>query len=64
MLENNKELLEIYKSLYESLLDFGQDKQTPRQKLDFVKARVYDTSVLIKRLEKSLNADINSIPNV
>jgi len=53
-LEDEKE---IYKKLYEDLLDFGQDDQLPSVKLDFVKARVFDTTVLLNRLKKSNNTD-------
>ena len=55
---------EIYKNLYDSLLDFGQDKNIPIVKLDYVKARVFDTTVLLNRLNKLLNTDIDSIKSV
>jgi len=42
--------LEAYKKLFDSLINFGQDKNTPVQKLDYVKARVFDTMVLLNRI--------------
>lgn len=44
---------EAYKKLYESLLDFGQTPEIPVKKLDYVKARVFDTTVLLNRIRKS-----------
>lgn len=52
MTEQEKKEFEAYKKLYESLLDFGQDGHkypTVNAKLDYVKARVFDTTVLLKR---------------
>jgi hypothetical protein len=45
-----KEERDIYKTLYESLLDFGQTIELPVKKLDYVKARVFDAWVSIKRI--------------
>jgi len=57
MLNSHTEKLEqeneAYRKLYSSLLDFGQDPRLPVQKLDYVKARVFDCSVMLKRIEKS-----------
>ncbi|HKR06727.1 MAG TPA: hypothetical protein VJY62_18980 [Bacteroidia bacterium] len=41
---------EAYKRLYDSLLDFGQDKKTPVEKLDYVKARIFDAFVSVNRI--------------
>lgn len=42
---------EAYKKLYDTLTDFGQRPDTPLNKLDYVKARVFDTTVLINRIK-------------
>jgi hypothetical protein len=49
-----------YKKLYESLTDFGQDKKLPVEKLDFVKARLFDTSVLVNRISRGESEKFNS----
>lgn len=41
---------EAYKRLYDELKDFGQRPETPLHKLDYVKARVFDTTVLLNRI--------------
>ena len=46
---NDKEF-EAYKKLYDSLTDFGQRPDTPLHKIDYVKARVFDTTVLLSRI--------------
>lgn len=51
---------EALKQLRSSLLDFGQDNKLPKEKLDFVKARVFDTIVLLNRIENSFNTGIDS----
>jgi len=43
---------EIYKKLYESLLNFGQTPELPVKKLDYVKARVFDVTVSLNRLNQ------------
>ena len=43
---------EAYKKLYDSLTDFGQTPELPVEKLDYVKARVFDTTVLLNRIKK------------
>ena len=43
--------LEAYKKLYDELKDFGQRPDTPLHKLDYVKARVFDTTVLLNRIK-------------
>lgn len=58
--EKLKKENEALKKLYESLLDFGQDNKLPKEKLDFVKARVFDTTVLLNRIEKSFNTGIDA----
>ena len=46
---------EALRQLYESLLDFGQDGTLPKARYDFIKARVFDTMVLLNRLKKLIN---------
>lgn len=48
----NQKEFEAYKKLYDSLTDFGQRPDTPLHKLDYVKARVFDTTVLINRINQ------------
>ncbi len=55
-----KQKNEALKMLYNNLLDFGQDNKLPKEKIDFVKARVFDTTVLLNRIEKSFNTGIDS----
>ena len=43
---------EVYKKLYDKLKDFGQRPETPLHKLDYVKARVFDTTVLLNRINR------------
>jgi hypothetical protein len=54
-IEKLKQENEALRNLYESLLDFGQDNKLPKEKLDFVKARVFDATVLLNRIAKSFN---------
>ena len=46
---------EALRKLYDSLTDFGQDSKLPVEKLDYVKARVFDTTVLLNRINRSAN---------
>lgn len=54
-LEYLKKENEALRKLYNSLLDFGQDNTTPIERYDYIKARVFDTIVLLNRLKKSIN---------
>jgi len=51
-LEYLKKENEALRKLYESLLDFGQENTLPKARYDFIKARVFDTFVLLNRLKK------------
>lgn len=50
-IEELKRENEALKKLYDSLKNFGQDDKLPKEKLDFVKARVFDTTVLLNRIK-------------
>lgn len=49
-----KKELEIFKKLYDSLYDFGQDSKMPIEKIDYVKARMFDAAVSLNRISKKI----------
>lgn len=53
--EIEKQQLQAYKNLYDSLTDFGQRNEPNNVKLDYVKARVFDTWVLLKRIDFAID---------
>jgi hypothetical protein len=52
---------EALRQLYTSLLDFGQDSKLPLERYDYIKARVFDTTVLLNRARVKFGINENGI---